>query len=323
VLNSDSVLGYRRPAMLGGAASADPDALTIRWYGTSNYELNFRDRVVLLDTFYDRGPRMRGLGFRPDEVVRADAVLIGHPHYDHMSDAAQVALQTGAPVVIHPLGADVLIRGGLDAAQIMSVTGRGAGDVLEFPEFTLRVLHGFHAELGHPEQQVSLQALIDARRVWERDLPPVTDDEEAYAAAVRERGNMAPEVMTEGTMCLVIDIDGYRIVFRDSGGPVSEEEREFFAASPGCDLAIVGFIGRPLVRRQLKEATMPLIETYQPKAVLPCHHDDLYPVFIDLATEPLKMRVHEQLPESRTIQPVYVEPVTVGLKTGTISQGDG
>jgi hypothetical protein len=67
---------------------------------------------------------------------------------------------------------------------------------------------------------------------------------------------------------------------------------------------------------------MPLIETYQPKAVLPCHHDDLYPVFIDLATEPLKMRVHEELPESRTIQPVYVEPVTIGLKTGLISQGD-
>ncbi len=77
MLNSDSVLGYRRPAMLGGEASADPGALTIRWYGTSNYELNFRDRVVLLDTFYDRGPRMRGLGFRPDEVVRADAVSRG------------------------------------------------------------------------------------------------------------------------------------------------------------------------------------------------------------------------------------------------------
>ena len=94
--NTDTVLGYRRPAMLGGPASPDPDALTVRWYGTSNFELNFHDRVVLLDTFYDRGPRMRGLGFRPDEVVRADAVLIGHPHYDHISDAAQVASATGA-----------------------------------------------------------------------------------------------------------------------------------------------------------------------------------------------------------------------------------
>jgi L-ascorbate metabolism protein UlaG (beta-lactamase superfamily) len=322
VTNTDSVLGYRRPAMLGGPASTDPDALTIRWYGTSNYELNFRDRVVLLDTFYDRGPRMRGVGFSPSEVTRADAVLIGHPHYDHMSDAAQVAVQTGAPVVIHPLGADVLTRGGVDPAKITSVTGLGEGEVLEFPEFTLRVIHGFHAELGHPEQQVSLKALIEARQVWERDMGPVTADEEAHAAAVRERGSMAPEVMTEGTMCLVIDIDGYRIVYRDSGGPVSDEERAFFSANPGCDLAIVGFVGRPLVRRQLKEATMPLVETYQPKIVMPCHHDDLYPVFIDMATEPLKMRVHEELPAASTVQPVYVEPVTVGLKSGIITQGD-
>jgi hypothetical protein len=29
------------------------------------------------------------------------------------------------------------------------------------------------------------------------------------------------------------------------------------------------------------------------------------------------------LPESRTIQPVYVEPVTIGLKTGTVTQGEG
>ena len=49
--NTDTVLGYRRPAMLGGPASPDPDALTVRWYGTSNFELNFHDRVVLLDTF--------------------------------------------------------------------------------------------------------------------------------------------------------------------------------------------------------------------------------------------------------------------------------
>ncbi len=40
--------------MLGGPVNTDPGALTIRWYGTSNYELNFCDRVVLLDTFYDR-----------------------------------------------------------------------------------------------------------------------------------------------------------------------------------------------------------------------------------------------------------------------------
>ncbi len=322
-MKTESVLGYSRPAMLGGPMNTDPDALTIRWYGTSNYELNFHDQVVLLDTFYDRGPRMRSLGFAPGEVERADAVLIGHPHYDHISDAAQVAIQTGASVVVHPLGADVLTRGGLGVDRIIDVTGRGEGDVREFPEFTVRVIRGFHADLTHPEQHQSLRALAEARDVWERDQPPLSPEEEAYAEAVQQRGSWAPEVFTEGTMCLVIDTDGYRVVYRDSAGPVSDEERRYFEVNPGCDLAIVGFVGRPLVRRQLSEATMPLVETYKPRVVLPCHHDDLYPVFIDMPTEPLKMRVHEHLPTAHTIQPVYVEPVTVGMKSGVVAVGDG
>ena len=32
-----------------------------------------------------------------------------------------------------------------------------------------------------------------------------------------------------------------------------------------------------------------------------------------MPTEPLRMRVHEQLPAASTIQPVCVEPVTIGL----------
>jgi hypothetical protein len=36
-------------------------------------------------------------------------------------------------VVVHPLGADVLTQGGLDASRIRAVTGCGEGDLLEFP----------------------------------------------------------------------------------------------------------------------------------------------------------------------------------------------
>ncbi len=322
-MNTERVFGYRRPAMLGGPVDPDPDNLTIRWYGTSNYELSFADQVVLLDTFYDRGPRMRAIGFRPDEVERADVILIGHPHWDHISDAVQVALQTGAPVEVHPLGADVLTRGDLGVDKIVGVTGRATGDVVEFPAFTVRVIRGIHANLPKPEQQVSLNALIEARRVWERDQPPLSPEEEEYAAEVKSRGSTAPEIYGEGTMCFVIDIAGYRIVYRDSAGPVSEEERAFFSQEPGCDVAMVGYAGRPLVRRQLLEATMPLVETYRPRFLLPCHHDDLYPVFIDMPTEPLEMRVRDVLPDTTTIQPVYVEPITIGMKSGDVDVGEG
>jgi len=315
--NEGTVLGFSRPAMLGGTAVEDPELLALRWHGTSNYELNFGGRVLLLDAFYDRGPRTRPLGFGPADVVRADAIVVGHPHYDHISDAAQVARQSGAPVIVHSLGAETLTRGGLGEDRIVRVSGLDGGEVLEYPGFTLRIIHALHANLTDPAQQASLQALRSAREVWESDRPPLSADEEVHAAAVQRRGSAAPEVFTEGTMCVIIDIGGYRIVYRDSAGPVSPEERAFFAANPGCDLAIVAFIGRPLVRRQLAEATMPLIEAYQPKVVLPCHHDDLYPGFVDMPTEPLKMSVRERFPGSVTLQPGYAEPVVVSMKTGS------
>jgi L-ascorbate metabolism protein UlaG (beta-lactamase superfamily) len=320
-MNTESLLGYSRPVMLGGPPHPDPEALTIRWLGTANYEVTFRDRVLLLDTFYERGPRMRNLGFRLDEIERADAVFIGHPHYDHMSDAAQVAAQTGASVVIHPLGADALTRGGLGGNKIIEVTGRGEGDFLEFPEFTVRVLHGFHCPVDHPEVLMDITTLRNARAKWESDEPPLTDEEIVLQKELYQQGNQSPEVLTEGTMCLIFEVDGYTIVFRDSAGPIGREEQAHFEANPGCDLAIVALQGFPLQRKQLA-ATGPLVELYQPKVVIPCHHDDLFPVFLDMATEPFKMRIHEQLPATVTIQPVYVEPVTVDMKSGEVHIGD-
>ena len=84
-------VAFTTPAMLGGPAERNPDILTLRWLGTANYELTIGGRVILLDCFYDRGPRGRPLGFGPEDVVRADEIFIGHPHYDHISDAASVA----------------------------------------------------------------------------------------------------------------------------------------------------------------------------------------------------------------------------------------
>jgi L-ascorbate metabolism protein UlaG (beta-lactamase superfamily) len=320
--NHDLIRGYGRPAMLGGPPNGDSGALVVRWHGTSNYELDFHERVVLLDAFFDRGPRTRPLGFSAVEVTRADAILIGHPHYDHIGNAAEIAEKTGASVVVHPMGADVLVRDGLNAGQIIEALGRDGGESLEFPGFTVQVIHGLHADLTHSERQASLQALLDARMLWESDLGPLSPAEEAQQAEVKRRGISTPEVYTEATMCIVVDIDGFRIVFRDSAGPVSDEEREFFTRHPGCDLAIVGFAGRPLVRRQLAEATLPLIEAYQPRIVLPCHHDDLYPALTDMPTEPLKMAVRERFPDIKVLQPVYLEPIQIGLKNRVAIVGE-
>ena len=205
---------------------------------------------------------MRGLGFRP---------LRGRPRRrgpdrasalrPHVRRGAGGAADRGA-------GGDSparrRTRGGLDTSKIMSVTGDRAGDVLEFPEFTLRVIHGFHAELGHPGLQQGLQALIEARRVWEpRPAPGLRRGGSVPAAAARRSRQHGPGGHDRGH-----DVPGHRhrrLPDRVPEQPRAGQRRRSARSSPPTPA--VTWRSRAataccLVRRQLKEATMPLVETY-------------------------------------------------------------
>ena len=314
---------FTTPAMMGGPLKAHPDVLTLRWLGTSNFEVTFGDNVLLLDCFYDRGPRMRPLGFTPSEVVRAQQIFIDHPHFDHISDAAQVASQTGATVVGHTIAADLVIGQGLPEHQTLAVTGMGDGDFLEYGDYKVRVLHGYHlfSEQEQPlDPRPNVETLREARDVWESDQGPLTPEEVEYSARVHAKGSSDPRILEEATMCMIFEIGDFKLVYRDSAGPISKEEAGYFSTVEDVDVAIVGFTGRPLMRRQLDERTVPMVELYRPKVLMAAHHDDLYPVFLDMATEPLKMAVSHVLPNSTTVAPVYLEPVRIHMPTARVLQ---
>ena len=78
-------------AATGGAAPRDPQTLAVRWTGFSNFELAYKGKVVLLDAYFDRGSNYPPLGFAAADVKKADVILIGHAHFDHMADAASIA----------------------------------------------------------------------------------------------------------------------------------------------------------------------------------------------------------------------------------------
>src|SRR5258705_11226735 len=74
----------------GGAAPRNPHTLALRWMGFSNYELVYNGHVILLDAYYDRGSFFPPLGVKAADIRKADIILIGHGHVDHMSDAASL-----------------------------------------------------------------------------------------------------------------------------------------------------------------------------------------------------------------------------------------
>jgi hypothetical protein len=44
-------------ASTGDPTLKDPKILLLRWLGFSTYELVYGDKIILLDNYYDRGPR--------------------------------------------------------------------------------------------------------------------------------------------------------------------------------------------------------------------------------------------------------------------------
>ena len=292
------------PAAIGGPLPPE-GILAIRWLGTTNFELVYSSEIVLLDAYYDRGPRNRTIGFGPRDVKRASEIFVGHAHFDHMADAAAVGIQTGAPVIGAPTVTDTAISLGLPNKQAVTVRG---GEVLKYKGFTVEAILARHSTLD--------PAILDAfRKAIATAAGAPTSEEAAAEAAIVKRGTFDPKVITEGTIAYLFTFDnGFKLIFRNSAGPITDAERAVLKRIGGkTDVAIVGYIGQYLAKRQIA-ATLPIIQLYNPRLYLPAHHDEIAGTFIDIGLEPLFMAIREELPETSFLSPLYREPVCLDIR---------
>jgi L-ascorbate metabolism protein UlaG (beta-lactamase superfamily) len=297
----------------GGPAPKNPHTLAVRWASYSNFELAYGGKIALLDAYFDRGGNYPPLGFSAADIKRADVILVGHGHFDHMSDAALVGIRTGATIVGAPLTTDKLMTQQVPAAQIRTVTGRG--EVLKFDGFSVEPILARHGQ-PDPEVTATMEGALGALS------PEPSAAQEAEERAIRARGVSDPRVVTEGTIAYLITLDdGFRIMYRDSGGRVTEEEKAAMARAGGVDLALVAvaadYLG-PLTARQALEHT----RLYKPDVFMPAHHDAPLTGRRSLwrATEPLFQALKDDNPNLVTVSRGYREPVCFNTEVN-ISHG--
>jgi L-ascorbate metabolism protein UlaG (beta-lactamase superfamily) len=286
----------------GGPAPQNPHTLVVRWTGFSNFELAYEGKVILLDAYFDRGKDYPPLGFSAADVKKADAIIIGHGHYDHMADAASVGIRTGATLVGAALTTDVLKSESVPESQIRTVTGKG-GEVLKFEGFTVQPILALH---GQPDKHVT-QVLEGA---YNSLLTKPSPDEEAEEKAIRARGTFDPRVVTEGTIAYLITLDdGFRIMYRDSGGHVTDYEKAAMETLGGVDLALVGLsadiLNVPTEQQAIEHANL-----YKPDVFMPAHHDGALRGHMPLwrATEPVFQALRDNDPNLVTVSRGYREP---------------
>jgi L-ascorbate metabolism protein UlaG (beta-lactamase superfamily) len=106
--------------------------LTLTYLGTAGFVLEHESRTLVLDPYLSRaslvGTLMRPL--RVDEalgarlVPRADDVLIGHAHHDHILDAPAICRRTGARLIGSRSTCMVGRAAGVPERQLIETAGR-------------------------------------------------------------------------------------------------------------------------------------------------------------------------------------------------------
>jgi L-ascorbate metabolism protein UlaG (beta-lactamase superfamily) len=291
----------------GGPAPQDPHTLAVRWTGYSNFELSYNGQIILLDAYFDRGSTYPPLGFKAADIKKVNVILIGHGHFDHMSDAASVAARTGAILVGAPLTTDKLRSQSLDPKQIKTVTGRG-GEALKFSGFQVEPILGRHGEPPTNVTRAFDQALKSV-------TTPYTPEQIAESAAIRARGVSDPRVTTEGTIAYLITLDnGFRIMYRDSGGAITDYERAAMQRVGHVDIALAAVAADVLNGLTAKRA-LEYLRTYKPDVYIPAHHDaDLNGMW--RATEPIFQALKDENPALITISKQYREPACFDTRKG-------
>src|SRR6266581_1693045 len=69
------------------------------WYGCATFRLTVGSLVIFLDAYIDRVPSAAGPGIRADDIERADWIVVGHSHFDHLWGAERIAKRTGATII--------------------------------------------------------------------------------------------------------------------------------------------------------------------------------------------------------------------------------
>lgn len=229
-----------------------PAGLSIEWLGTAGFRLEMDDTVLLIDPFLTRRSLPDTLGaaaVHSDPAIveqfvpQADAVLVGHCHFDHAVDVPEFARRGatvyGSSSVINLLGAHGL------ADRSVLVDPRTA---YEIGPFTVRFVPSRHSKLL-------------AGLAVPSDGELTCDSLDALSSSAYRCGQVY------GIHLSVGDSTIYHLGSADL-------VEEAYDLGP-VDLLLCCIAGRSMTR----QFTPRMLRTFDPGAVIPHHYDDFFRPF--------------------------------------------
>jgi len=293
--------------------------ITLDWLGVATFRLALGETVVFLDAYMDRVPSAPPVGLAAKDVDRADFVIVGHSHFDHLSGAEIIAKNTGARVIGSFETCRVLREQGIPKEQLLRSQG-GERHRLA-PAVTVRVFPSLHActwcagsvaldedlrgHLGLTEDE---RAAVEGGLVERIGRAIAAGDEEGLAL----RNHIATSVGSAdsgGPLAYLIETPAGSIFYQDTSGCWPGVLRELHA-----DVAILAASGRPNFAGEPFEGTLAQFiareaSWLQPRTVIVCHHDNWLPPVTRAATDltPVREQLAREVPGATLLEVGYLE----------------
>lgn len=137
-----------RPAPSKPAPAKAPIELT--YLGVAGWQIESAGKTVLVDPYFTRPADLDGVIASDPQAVaarsprRADLIVIGHSHVDHMLDAPAVALATGARIMGSDSTARIARASNVPADRIITIKG---GEDFAFDGYSVRAIPSLHSAL--------------------------------------------------------------------------------------------------------------------------------------------------------------------------------
>jgi L-ascorbate metabolism protein UlaG (beta-lactamase superfamily) len=287
---------------------------TLDWYGCATFRLTVGRTVVFLDAYIDRVAGAQGTGLTADDVDRADWILVGHSHFDHLWGAERIAQRTGATVVGSYETVRVMAAQGVPEAQLLPVAGgervRLAEDVFATVYPSLHSCVWVDLRMQAPDE------------VCIGDLGVAYQDRLARLAVLRGviGARLTPETMAHfaasgqdprgdgGALVYLIETAEGTLLYQDTSGYWSG-----IVAGIRPDVAILAAAGRGHVDGEPVQGTIADFVARQaalvrPRGVILSHHDDWLPGFsIAADTKPVRQQLALHSPRSELRELDYLD----------------
>jgi Predicted Zn-dependent hydrolases of the beta-lactamase fold len=99
--------------------------MKITYYGHSCFAAEINGKYLLFDPFITQNPLARAVDIKK---IKADYIFVSHGHYDHITDTAAIADQTGATVISNFEVTSWLGKNGVKNAQPLNPGGTYSSD---------------------------------------------------------------------------------------------------------------------------------------------------------------------------------------------------